>query len=287
MNSELDRFTSNLKNRTVVKNIQKVKCCRINWRDSNKIKINVLKNRSDIFQNIESKEALKILDILENKDELPINFIIGSYHKTGSTLWSFIWYNLLKNCNINYIDSNHFNEIPSKLIDQVKSVVLIRNPYEIIMSGMRYHCNTDEEWYNIKRYKFNNLSYKEYINLLSHEEKILFEMSESSYHTIMSIYNDIKYKNTNNQILFVQLEKLLNKEEQYIECKKICNHLNIINLKQFQENLNENLKNKHKKTKDHNDFTYKTNFTNKHIFNFNKLFPEDLLEVMGYINDKI
>lgn len=146
--------------------------------------------------------------------------IIGSYHKTGSVLFSKIWEDYFNHKTKDYIDYNHFERVTNDMIKNTKCVVIIRHPYEIIMSGVRYHQITSEEWCNIKEKTLNNLSYKEHIKSLNFDDKIIFEMEEKSSfrennanHTINAIYNDIKNRNFNNNILFIKLEDLYEKKK--------------------------------------------------------------------------
>ena len=72
--------------------------------------------------------------------------IIGSYHKTGT----YLLYNIFNElCNISknkecIMFNSHFNEITDEQIKNNKCVIIIRNPYEVICSSMRYHQIADE-----------------------------------------------------------------------------------------------------------------------------------------------
>tara|TARA_E500000178_G_C16645477_1_gene583936 strand:- start:126 stop:293 length:168 start_codon:yes stop_codon:yes gene_type:complete len=55
------------------------------------------------------------------------------------------------------------------------------------MSGVRYHQITDEKWCNEKRKTLNDLSYKEHIKKLDFDDKIIFEMENTSKNAIKGI----------------------------------------------------------------------------------------------------
>lgn len=222
--------------------------------------------------------------------------IIGSYHKTGSVLFSQIWQDYFNNKTKDYLDYNHFDRVTNDMIKNTKCVVIIRHPYEIIMSGVRYHQITSEKWCNIKTKELNNLSYKEHIKSLNFDDKIIFEMEEKSSlfsennanHTINAIYNDMKNRNFNNNILFIKLEDLYIKKKIPIICKKITEHCKISSdidsdklTKSFLKMLSRNFH----RTNKNNSYTFNEYFKEHHINHFNKLFPKDTLKILGYADE--
>ena len=48
---------------------------------------------------------------------------------------------------------------------------------------------------------------------LSENDKIIFEMDNKAYNTITNIYNDVKNRNFNNNILFIKIEDLYNEKK--------------------------------------------------------------------------
>ena len=151
--------------------------------------------------------------------------IIGSYHKTGTHIWRNIWEEYFKKNDNLYKFYHHFNRIVKNLNGE-KCLVIIRNPYEIIMSGMRYHQNpiAKEKWC-FKKYK-NGMSYRDYIRSLPFDKKIIFEMLNCAKDTILDIYNDKKYNNKNNNILFLKLEDITDNSKLGEICYKICKFTN-------------------------------------------------------------
>jgi hypothetical protein len=146
--------------------------------------------------------------------------IIGSYHKTGSVLFSNIWKSYFNKKTNDYKDYNRFDRVNDDMIKNTKCVVIIRHPYEIIMSGVRYHQITSEKWCNEKKKDLNNLCYKQHLQNLNFDDKIIFEMENHAYQTINAIYNDMKNRNFNNNILFIKLENLYEKKIYLLYAKK-------------------------------------------------------------------
>ena len=212
-------------------------------------------------------------------------FISGGYHKTGSVLFEEI----LKQCNqlhenkLKYKFSNHFDRIPDKVVQNNKGIVIIRHPYEIICSGMRYHQITNEKWVHVHRPKWNT-TYQKHLKSLNKEDKLIFEMNECAKDTIDAIYNDMKNRNAGNNILFIKIEDLYNTNNLPNICRRITTHLNNSNinheklLKAFRQKLKVNFH----RTQKSNEYTFSKLFNETHYAEFNKLFPEDVLQVFGY-----
>lgn len=214
--------------------------------------------------------------------------IIGSYHKTGTVLFSAIWIKYFNQKTKDYKIYEHFNYVTDDMIKNTKCVVIIRHPYEIIMSGVRYHQKTSEIWCNQKEKNLNNLSYKQHIQNLNFDDKIIFEMENCGYNTINAIYNDMKNRNFNNNVLFIKLEDLYKKKNIPIICKKIKEHckssVNIDSdklINSFLKKLNISFH----RTNKNNSYTFNKYFKEHHINHFNNLFPKDTLEILGY-NDE-
>ncbi len=89
------------------------------------------------------------------------------------------------------------------------------------MSGVRYHQITDEKWCNEKRKTLNDLSYKEHIKKLDFDDKIIFEMENTSKNAIKGIQGDMKNRNFNNNVLFLKQEDLYDKKNIPNICEKI------------------------------------------------------------------
>jgi hypothetical protein len=212
--------------------------------------------------------------------------IVGSYHKTGTALFSNIFMEIKKLCKtkLKYKFNNHFNLISDHEIKNNKCIIIIRNPYEMICSGMRYHQISDEEWLHIPKKEFDNETYQQKINSLDDDEKILFEMNNCGLWNITAMYNDIKNRNFNNNILVIKLEDFYDIENLPKICNDIKNHINDENIS--YGNILNGFKNKLKinyhRTNKENIYTYPKLFKKIHYTEFNKIFPNDLLEILDY-----
>ncbi len=214
--------------------------------------------------------------------------IIGSYHKTGTALFHKIWKQYFKSDTTKFTFNSHFNRVPDDDIKNHKCIVIIRNPYEIIMSGTRYHQITREKWVHIKKEEYNNKTYQEHILSLNQDDKILFEMNNAGKRTINFMYNDIKNRNFNNNVLFIRLEDLYDNENISKICKKISSHAGMyINteflIRCFKNTLSKNFH----RTNSKNKYTYTEHFKDFHYSRFAGLFPEDLMKVLMYEQEDV
>jgi hypothetical protein len=234
------------------------------------------------------------------------NIQFGAYHKTGSQLLNKI----LKTLNINIFSvwRNCFNHTPDKILHNNKCIVFIRHPYEIICSAVRYHCKTSESWVHFnyifkemiyccnknnnmpgtsnKTWRFSpkdKITYQNKIKSLSNDDKILFEMNNCAFWTINAIYNDIKNRNFNNNIYVMRLEDITDINKLPKICQEIEHHINgAISYKVLYDAFSANIKNKINSTKKTNDLSYLKMFKKEHYDEFDRIFPKDLFEVMGY-----
>ena len=214
--------------------------------------------------------------------------IIGSYHKTGTILFSNIWKDYFNKKTNDYKFNDHFDRVSDDMIKNTKCVVIIRHPYEIIMSGVRYHQVTSEKWCNKKNKDLNDLSYREHIQNLNFDDKIIFEMENCACQTTNTIYNDMKNRNFNNNILFIKLEDLYEKKNIPIICKKIKKHCESsinINSDKLTDSFLKKLDKSFHRTNKNNSYTFNEYFKEHHINHFNKLFPKDTLKILGYVDE--
>ena len=128
-----------------------------------------------------------------------------------------------------------------KLVDAVPNlryrvIHLIRNPYKIIMSGVRYHQITDEGWCNRRIFvadkqgrcgfrqiaaynvdasgQVGDYSYRQIMNLLPDDEKVEFEIRNhaSTFGTIGSIDHFLKRFRGDGNVATVRLEDVATDE---------------------------------------------------------------------------
>mgnify|MGYP003110435243 CR=1 FL=1 len=237
---------------------------------------------------------------------------IGAWHKTGINAIKSLFrlykedvptfeFQFKKKLGIGF---NHY------VLEHSKVILCIRNPYETIVSGMRYHQKTKEKWCIQPHERYGGISYKEHIsNLETEEEKLLFEMRENAYLTITSMYDfvrdhsqyeiysktskNIKEKtpdgtwrekgyNINDNIVFIRLEQFETEEGRQEIVDTITSHVPNMDKDILAECIQAHGRKKFNKTHDGSGYTYDQHFTGKLYHEFDELFPEDLFEVLGY-----
>src|SRR5690349_17891469 len=125
--------------------------------------------------------------------------ILAMYHKGGSTWLSQTFQEICQRRNIRFsnieLDESINVEnceppivasLPHSWIEKHEWILsiqphsilhLVRDPRDIIISGMHYHAKSREKWLHIARDKFGGLTYQEKLNSLSTEkERYLFEI---------------------------------------------------------------------------------------------------------------
>jgi uncharacterized protein YabN with tetrapyrrole methylase and pyrophosphatase domain len=204
--------------------------------------------------------------------------VAGGYPRAGSSL--------LKNIIINYKKITEgfcyfFVEdfcYAKKSLENNSPLLIKRHPYEIIMSGVRYHELGLEPWLHVKKKELNNKSYFDILkNKKTIEEKILFEIEYISSKKINKICFDIKNINNN---FWIKIEDLYSKNSQEEIADGIILKYNL--KKYFKECVVESCKTKINKTKDNLDYTWCDIF-DKEIYNsIEKFCVKDCVSIMGY-----
>jgi len=95
------------------------------------------------------------------------DFIVSTYHKTGTNVIQKMFQNINKICPINYLFHSDLRRCYYDVLLKHKCIVVIRHPYEIIMSGVRYHSKCGEKNYNKPLEFINNKTYREHLNDLT------------------------------------------------------------------------------------------------------------------------
>jgi hypothetical protein len=224
---------------------------------------------------------------------------IGAWHKTGINIIKKVfrmYKEKVPEFDFKFKDKleQGFNH---HIIENAKAVLCIRNPYETIMSGMRYHQITKEKWYKRPQEEYNGLSYQEHIcNIDSIEEKILFEMKNTAFLTINAMYNLIKdcteYEiyskvntpyNINKNIIFLKIEQFWTQQERINIVNNITSHIPVIDRTIMTDCIEICGRKKYNKTHLGFNYTYQDYFTDSLYEEFNNLFPSDLFDVLGYL----
>lgn len=143
------------------------------------------------------------------------NYLIGTFHKTG-TIWMMqVIYEFCKSMNYEFITVSSRNIVPkdldsnsilfdyqslfldeSNITKNLKGLVVIRHPKDQILSATRYHLVSKETWLNTPLDRFNGQTYQEKLNSFkTWREQVIFEMTHASRgNTIsMGIFNDPRF----------------------------------------------------------------------------------------------
>ena len=223
---------------------------------------------------------------------------IGAWHKTGTNAIKVLFRKYREKADLDFkFKSKLDRNLNYFIIENTKVVVCIRNPYEIIMSGMRYHQKTKEKWYLRPNDKYNGVSYRDHISSIeSIEEKILFEMKEQGYLTITNMYNFVKDKtqyevysktnkihNINDTIKFIKLEQFMTASGREEIIDIITSHIPTLDKQLLSECITVHGKKKFNSTNPHFNYTYQDYFTDGLYKEFDNLFPDDLFDVLGYL----
>lgn len=152
-------------------------------------------------------------------------FLVGTFHKTGTTLFGGILNCLSKrhglsiwNCKLTPeqpkawdVAFNWHTTFAQDDIDprQYPTVVVVRDPRDVIISSAHYHMKSSEDWLHIPREEFEGSTYQEEINhLKSMRERYLFEMDHAAAHTIAQMASR-KSDPSYSAAKFVTLEALM------------------------------------------------------------------------------
>jgi len=186
--------------------------------------------------------------------------------------------------DIYFVRKSNFN--PEKLPLDCKGIHLTRNPYEVVVSGYRYHLKTREKWCQTsKRKKLGGKTYKEYLNALSPDEGITFEMIHAAYNTIGNMY---RWDYTDERFLNLQLEEFLEDFDRALE--KVLRFLSfdeaavlalLQQCQKFKKGVDTD-KGGHITNRSSEVYTYRKYFRPHHYRLFNLLFPDDIMQKLGY-----
>ena len=235
------------------------------------------------------------------------NIVVCTNHKTGTMLFAAIFKQYCNAKKINFIRALHnqssqhvknilktsqnkcifydhcfqFKQTKFQPNFQSKGIHIYRHPYEIIMSGVRYHQKTDESWCAKRKLPNQSITYQQKINKLSFNQKIIFETENCAKSTINDIYNFIDSNNPN--FLNIKLEDVnLHSEE---IATKIANHLQLdtkVFVKIFCNLVSAKKTSAHVTNKTSNLYTFPQHFKDIHYQRFKKLFPQDIMTKLKY-----
>ncbi|MGR8933322.1 MAG: WcbI family polysaccharide biosynthesis putative acetyltransferase [Gammaproteobacteria bacterium] len=276
------------------------------------------------YDKYEKRDLKKFIDT-------DITKVIVTNHKTGTILFKSILEEYCQNSNDSYLDFTQYLFRNKESIDpdydfnkhkvifiahvqhfarliktvpgfKYRAVHVIRHPYEILMSGVRYHQVTNEAWCNKKVFikkdegfekiiNFNvdnalcnaDYSYKDIMLNEDMDGKIMFELKQhkTTFGTINSIYDFLVRHKKDHNIMTVKLEFL--DDENTI--KEMLAFLNFD--ESYFDLFNRRINNKellahHVTNKADDKYTYKVYFKPEHYKAVLETFGNDLLEVFDY-----
>lgn len=125
------------------------------------------------------------------------------------------------NCNekpcifhLSHASIQQLSELPPK----TQTIHFIRDPRGIILSSLRYHLKSNENWLHIKSSAYGEMSYQEKLKSLnSYCEQLVFEMENSSKDNIWQMFDIFESKSP--EILNVRLEEVSHDNEMRIYLK--------------------------------------------------------------------
>lgn len=172
-------------------------------------------------------EELVSIGRISGEPAFPQQALVGTFHKTGTVLIKSILRQFgllygtpfvdLANDGLPDIDTpwdvavEHHSKFEEYGLDpaQFPSVVLIRDPRDIIVSSVKYHLSSSERWLHVAKEKFGGLTYQEKLNSLeTNEERYLFELQQSAGRGIQGMI-DLKDNPAHQETLFLKLEDLM------------------------------------------------------------------------------
>lgn len=223
---------------------------------------------------------------------------IGTHHKVGTVLLFNIFEAVRKQQGLklfygeqvdlqNDVDiffNDHSVIDPEKLPENFKGIHIVRHPYETIVSGYRYHLKTDESWCRDEvRDEFGGKTYQALLKSLPADEGIMFEMMQVGYLTVRDMYG---WNYDDKRFLNIRLEDFLEDFDATLE-----GMFRFLTFEDAQIGALVRRCQQYKKGKDRSThitnrsnavYTYQNYFKPQHYLLFEKLFPADTLQKLGY-----
>jgi hypothetical protein len=127
--------------------------------------------------------------------------VVGCHHKTGTKWMGTLFRTIAKGANLKFFNGvqrslkgeDIFFQVDSQInfskLPAYRGIHIIRDPRDVIVSGMFYHEKTKEEgWLMVKDANFGGLSYQESLaSLGSFRDKCIFEMDNRGGKTIKQL----------------------------------------------------------------------------------------------------
>lgn len=126
---------------------------------------------------------------------------VGSFHKTGTVLMGSIWRRAAKRLEFGlwiqheqpeppatpwlvcFHHHARFGAAPEGVPH--RGLLMIRDPRDVIVSGMHYHCRSEEAWLHRPQPRLGGRSYQQaLLDCEGHEARLLFELENAGGATI-------------------------------------------------------------------------------------------------------
>jgi hypothetical protein len=142
---------------------------------------------------------------------LPIPILVGTHHKTGTVWMQRTFRRIAEAIRRTFIDLSRnmpispggilfhmHSEFPAEVLATgFRGLHVIRDPRDIVISGLRYHRDAREPWLHTAVPQFGGLSYQEKLNSLSPDDQFVFELEHSARRTLGGIlawrYDDKRF----------------------------------------------------------------------------------------------
>ena len=135
------------------------------------------------------------------------NVIVATHHKTGTVWMATVFKAIAADLGVTYVDYGSQREhledgLKSPFIlfnydsdfrghsdllsrDDVRILHLIRDPRDVLISAMHYHCKSEESWLHEPVPGYNNVTYQRRLNAFATRyEQYVFEMENSTDSTL-------------------------------------------------------------------------------------------------------
>jgi hypothetical protein len=124
--------------------------------------------------------------------------LVGTHHKTG-TIWmheTFLRIALATKLQFTAMSNredpepaditlaHHSQFSPRMLGGEYRGLHVIRDPRDIVISGLHYHRKSDEGWLHLSRPKLGGLSYQQKLNSLDPDDQFSFELENAAMWTV-------------------------------------------------------------------------------------------------------
>jgi hypothetical protein len=127
--------------------------------------------------------------------------LVATHHKTGTVWMTSTFRDICKKLELRFINSGAHDKFTTDDIEPPVVIVdghgfrkfsdltgnpghrifhLIRDPRDVIVSGMRYHCVASESWLHVPKRKFGGLTYQTKLQSLADDrERLLLELENT------------------------------------------------------------------------------------------------------------